>query len=86
MMIKFLSTLCHYIAEGLVYLEVGMLIIAAFAFPVCIFFLIGTMMFGLSYAECGIICGITAALFVIIGLIKVGSDYYDKHFEKGEKD
>lgn len=86
MMIKFLSTLCHYIAEGLIYLEAGMLILAAVSLPVCIFFLVGTMLFGLSYAECGIICGITAALFGLVGLIMSGSDYYDKHYKKGEKD
>lgn len=85
-MIKFLSILCHYIAEGLIYLEAGMLILATLSLPVCIFFLVGTMLFGLSYAECGIICGITAALFGLVGLIKVGSDYYDKHYKKGEKD
>ena len=86
MMIKFLSTLCHYIVEGLVYLEAGMLILTAVSLPVCIFFLVGTILFGFSYAECGIICGITAALFGLVGFISLGSDYYDKHFKKGEKD
>lgn len=86
MMIKFLSTLCHYIAEGLVYLEAGMLILTAVLLPVSIFFLVGTMLFGLSYAECGIICAITAVLFGLAGIISLGSDYYDKHFKKGEKD
>lgn len=86
MMIKFLSTVCHYIAEGLVYLELGLIFLSVVLLPVSIFFLIGTMLFGLTYLECAIICGITAALFGLLGLIKLGSDYYDKNIEKEDKD
>lgn len=85
-MIKLLCIICHYIHVFINAVEAALLCLSVVLIPVLLGLYFGTEFLGLSYAECGIIIGVVICLFCFGGLILSGSEYYEKHYKKGEKD